>query len=294
MNPKIFHTPVMLEESLQGLAIQPTGTYIDATFGQGGHSLALLQRLGPQGQLLGFDRDPTAASIAKANLAHENRFSFEPSPFSSLLVAIEKRQWQGKVNGILFDLGVNSEQLGDPDRGFSFNLDGPLDMRMDPKHGEPVFEWLSRVKEEELAWVLKEYGEERYAYRIARGVVAARQKSPILRTKELVSIICAAKPVHERHKHPATRCFQALRIWINQELEELKQGLVQSLQVLAPGGRLVVISFHSLEDRIVKHFIRDAKIAGYVKIVAKLKPSLEEVKQNIRARSALLRVAEKI
>ncbi|MBI4357375.1 MAG: 16S rRNA (cytosine(1402)-N(4))-methyltransferase RsmH [Gammaproteobacteria bacterium] len=291
----VIHQPVLVTQVLQGLSIQSAGFYVDATFGQGGHSRAILAALGRRGKVLAFDRDGQAEKIARILEAEDNRFHFERVAFSCLSAQVSMRGWQGKVNGILFDLGVSSGQLVCPDRGFSFNLEGPLDMRMDPTQGMPVSEWLRFAKEEELTFVFKEYGEERYARRIARAIVACRKHSPIQTTRDLVAVISKAKPFHERNKHPATRCFQALRIFINQEGEELTAGLNQSLEVLAPGGRLVVVSFHSLEDRCVKTFIREhsKKAVGELDALGKFRPSEEEVLHNRRARSALMRVAEK-
>jgi 16S rRNA (cytosine1402-N4)-methyltransferase len=302
----------MVAEALQQLAIKKDGIYLDCTFGRGGHSQGILNLLGEHGQLLAFDRDSDAinSDYAQAMLTDE-RFKLKHSCFSELETIAESANLAGKVDGILLDLGVSSPQLDNPERGFSFLRDGPLDMRMDSSNGVSAEQWLASVDEKDLVKVLFDYGEERFARRIARTIVEKRVQSPITTTRQLAELIEDAVPVREKHKHPATRTFQAIRIEINRELDELKAVLQQSVRVLRPGGRLVVISFHSLEDRIVKRFIRDesgakynpgklpikeADIAkGILKRVGKaMKAGKQEVSQNPRARSAIMRVAERV
>ncbi|MGZ8191136.1 MAG: 16S rRNA (cytosine(1402)-N(4))-methyltransferase RsmH [Methylococcaceae bacterium] len=306
------HLPVMLAEALQQLAIKKDGIYLDGTFGRGGHSQGILNLLGASGRLLALDRDADAinSEFAQAMLKDE-RFTLKHSCFSELGNIVAGEQLTGKIDGILMDLGVSSPQLDNPERGFSFLRDGSLDMRMNSTTGLSAQEWLSNVEEHDLIKVLFDYGEERFARRIARAVIEKRLESPITTTGQLAKLIEEAIPIREKFKHPATRSFQAIRIEINQELDELKQGLQQSIQVLKPGGRLVVISFHSLEDRIVKRFIRDESGARYnpgklpikeaditkglLKKVGKaLKAGKLEISQNTRARSAIMRVAERI
>ena len=304
------HQPVLLLEVLTALNIHPQGIYVDCTFGRGGHSQAILNRLGNQGKVLAFDQDPEAIPTAQALSKIDNRFMLIHTQFTKLKQEIITHNWLGKVNGILLDLGVSSPQLDVPTRGFSFMHDGPLDMRMDPDKGNSIGVWLSQATTQQVAHVLKEYGEERYAWRIAKAIIAARQQSPLTSTIQLANIVAAAHPHWEKSKHPATRTFQALRIFINHELEELQQLLPQTLEVLAPQGRLVVISFHSLEDRIVKRFIRkqakdDPFPPNIPLTVTTLRPpplrlvgkaifaSAKEIIANPRSRSAVLRVAEK-
>ncbi len=306
------HLPVMYAEALQQLAIKKDGVYLDCTFGRGGHSQGILGLLGQHGQLLAFDRDADAinSDYALAMLADE-RFTLKYSCFSELENIVNSTNLTGKVDGILLDLGVSSPQLDNPERGFSFLRDGPLDMRMDGNAGVSAQQWLASVDEKDLVKVLFEYGEERFARRIARAIVEKRALSPITTTKQLANLIEDAVSVREKHKHPATRTFQAIRIEINKELDELTTALEQAARVLAPGGRLVVISFHSLEDRIVKRFIRNESGAKYnpgkfpvkevdiakgiLKKVGKaLKAGQQEISQNPRARSAIMRVAERV
>jgi 16S rRNA (cytosine1402-N4)-methyltransferase len=308
----VEHLPVMFAEALQQLAIKKDGIYIDCTFGRGGHSQGILNLLGPCGRLLAFDRDSDAinSDYAQAVLRDE-RFKLKHSCFSELESIVKSANLVGKVDGILLDLGVSSPQLDNPERGFSFLRDGPLDMRMDGNAGVSAAQWLASVDETDLVKVLFDYGEERFARRIARSIVEKRAESPITTTRQLAELIVDAVPVREKHKHPATRTFQAIRIEINRELDELKAVLQQSARVLRPGGRLVVISFHSLEDRIVKRFIRDESGAKYnpgklpireidiakgiLKRVGKaLKAGKQEISQNPRARSAIMRVAERV
>lgn len=308
----VEHLPVMFAEALQQLAIKENGVYLDCTFGRGGHSQGILNLLGPSGRLLAFDRDLDAISSDYAQaMLEDKRFKLKHTPFSELENIVVSEGLAGKVDGILMDLGVSSPQLDNPERGFSFLRDGPLDMRMDGNSGVTAEQWLAAVDEKELVKVLFEYGEERFARRIARAIVEKRAVSPITTTRELAKLIEDVVPGKEKHKHPATRSFQAIRIEINSELDELKAVLQQSAQILKPGGRLVVISFHSLEDRIVKRFIRAESGAKYnpgklpikeidiakgiLKITGKaLKAGAQEIAQNPRARSAVMRVAERV
>ncbi len=301
-----MHQPVLLAEALDALAIRPEGTYVDGTFGRGGHSMQMLQRLGAQGRLVALDRDPEAASSAAA--IRDPRFRFVRSNFARLEAALEEAG-AGRVNGMLFDLGVSSPQLDDPARGFSFRADGPLDMRMDPDCGPSAAEWLARAEQEEITEVIRDYGEERFAKQIAAAIVAARAREPILRTRQLADLVGQAVRTREPGKDPATRTFQALRIHVNRELEEVSLMLPQALARLAEGGRLAVISFHSLEDRIVKRFLQDASKARLprrlplraaelpqppLRIVGRaVRASDAETRRNPRARSAILRVAER-
>ncbi|WP_413735257.1 16S rRNA (cytosine(1402)-N(4))-methyltransferase RsmH [Sodalis sp. RH21] len=306
------HTTVLLDEAVNGLNLRPNGTYIDGTFGRGGHSRLILSQLGAEGRLLAIDRDPQAIEAARA--IDDPRFSIIHGPFSAMAEYMDERELNGRIDGILLDLGVSSPQLDDPERGFSFMRDGPLDMRMDTTRGLSAAEWLAKADADDIAWVLKTFGEERFAKRIAQAIVEKNQQAPMTRTHELAELIVNASPFREKHKHPATRSFQAIRIYINSELEELERALDGALGVLAPGGRLSVISFHSLEDRLVKRFIRDhsrgprvparmplteAQIAeqggkAQLKPVGKMQPSEDEVAENPRARSSVLRFAEKL
>lgn len=305
------HIPVLLAESIQGLAIQPDQLYIDATFGRGGHSRAILEQLGANGRLIALDRDPTAAQAAE-QLADDPRFEFIHTPFSALPHIIAERNLTGKVAGILFDLGVSSPQLDDAERGFSFMNDGPLDMRMNPEQDESAADWLAHASQDEMADVFRQYGEERYAGRIARVIVERRSEQPLTRTSQLAKLIQEVSPAREKNKHPATRVFQAVRIHVNRELEEATNALEAAVGALKPAGRLAVISFHSLEDRLTKHFmrkcsqreqlppglpLREDQIADNrtLKTLGKaIKPSAEEIKQNPRCRSSVLRVAERL
>ncbi|MDD5579103.1 MAG: 16S rRNA (cytosine(1402)-N(4))-methyltransferase RsmH [Methylobacter sp.] len=306
------HLPIMFAEALQQLAIKKNGVYVDCTFGRGGHSRGILSELNASGQLLAFDRDLDAINSEYAQLfLKDGRCILKQGCFSQLQSLVANEGLADKVDGILMDLGVSSPQLDNPERGFSFLRDGPLDMRMDVHAGISAEQWLATIDEKSLVKVLFEYGEERFARRIARAIVEIRSKSPLTTTKQLASLIEEVVPVREKHKHPATRTFQAIRIKINSELDELKDALQQSAGVLKPGGRLVVISFHSLEDRIVKRFIRDESGAKYnpgklpikevdigkgffKKIGKSLKAGKQEIIQNPRARSAIMRVTEKI
>lgn len=301
-----MHQPVLLDEVLLNLNVLPNGIYMDATFGRGGHAQAILHKLDHQGRLIALDRDPDARDASKV-YERDKRFSFYWDSFLNIKPIAQQTGVLGKVNGILIDLGVSSPQLMDPERGFSFMQDGPLDMRMDPTQGIPAAQWLNQADRDEITHVLHTYGEEPYAKRISNAIIEARKKQSITTTGQLVHVICKVRP-RSRHKHPATLAFQAIRIWINRELEQLKACLQASLDVLTVGGRLLVISFHSLEDRIVKQFIRQQSQTPYElaripnlqiqprlkKIGAAIKPSEQEIKKNPRARSAILRIAEKL
>ena len=306
MNP--LHQPVMPTEVLEGLAIKPAGRYLDATYGRGGHTRMILGRLSAAGRLLALDRDPAAAADAQRLAAADTRFDVQRQRFACLAQALATAGWE-RVDGILLDVGVSSPQLDEAERGFSFMRDGPLDMRMDPDSGESAAAWLNRAGEREIADVLWRYGEERRSRRIARAIVAARQQQAITRTAQLAALIAACLGRAEPGQHPATRSFQAIRIHINSELEELEQALHQAVAALAPGGRLVVISFHSLEDRLVKRVLRDyaRPPAGDRRLPPPPQPVLPlrlvggaqraaaaEVAANPRARSAVLRVAERV
>ena len=310
MEQLFSHITVMLHEAVDALAIKPDGIYVDGTFGRGGHSRLILSRLGEGGRLLAIDRDPLA--IAEAQTIKDPRFEIIPGAFSGLADYLAERGLTGKIDGLLLDLGVSSPQLDDAERGFSFQKDGPLDMRMDPTSGVSAAQWLAHAEAEDIAWVLKEFGEERFAKKIARAIVHDREQTPFTRTRQLAELIARLVPNKEKNKHPATRSFQAIRIYINSELEEVERALHGALQVLAPQGRLAVISFHSLEDRIVKQFIRrqekgpeiphglpltEAQLAvnRTLRSVGKaMKPSEEEIAANPRSRSSMLRVAQRL
>ncbi len=304
------HQPVLLAEVLDGLAIQPDGVYVDATFGRGGHAAAILDRLGAAGRLLAMDKDPEAVQSARMRFGSEPRFEIVQGAFTMLSELIAQRQQTGRVKGLLLDLGVSSPQLDDAARGFSFSEDGPLDMRMDPSAGISAAEWLAQADEREIRDVLRGLGEERFAGRIARAIVNTRKTAPLQTTLRLAGLIAESVPTREHNKHPATRSFLAIRLLINHELDDLRTVLEQVPDVLAPGGRLVVIGFHSLEDRIVKRFIRDEyrgeqpprefPLAG-MDHAPRMRPvgkaiyaGAEELRRNPRARSAVLRVAERL
>lgn len=305
------HQTVLYDEALQQLNIKPDGIYLDCTFGRGGHSSGILNLLNDSGRLLALDRDIDAINSSQAKqMLEDSRFSLHHASFAELTAVIEQHGYLSKVDGILMDLGVSSPQLDTAERGFSFLRDGPLDMRMDSENGLSAAEYLARVDEQELVRVLFEYGEERFARRIAKAVITQRQQQPLQTTLQLAKLIENSVPFRDKHKHPATRSFQAIRIEINQELEQIKTGLKQAADVLAPGGRLVVIAFHSLEDRIVKRFIRDqagpktnpGKLPikeqdieqGQLRKIGKsIRAQARELQQNPRARSAVMRVAEK-
>ena len=305
------HISVLLDECIEALAIKPDGIYIDATFGRGGHSAHILSSLGESGRLIAFDRDPQAIKAAE-RFADDKRFSIIHSPFGDMAEEIEALGLTGNIDGVLMDLGVSSPQLDDAERGFSFLRDGPLDMRMDTSRGQSAADWLASAEEQDITQVIKEFGEEKFGKRIAHAIVNTRKDTPITRTAQLAKIIDEAVPVKDKFKHPATRSFQGVRIFINGELDQLNQGLIGAVNVLNSGGRLAVISFHSLEDRVVKRFIRtlskgkdvphgmpimqhEIDADKVVKAVGKaIKPSANEVSDNKRARSSVLRVAEKL
>lgn len=304
-----MHQTVLLREAVEALVTATDGVYVDGTFGRGGHSREILSVLGEKGRLLAVDKDLQACAVAAEFKESEGRFDFEHTSFAQL--PHQLRRWGiGAVDGILLDLGVSSPQLDEAERGFSFSHDGPLDMRMDTTSGETATDWLATVKHGDLARVLREYGEERHAGRIASAILRERELSPITTTARLASVVAEANPSWEKHKHPATRSFQAIRIFINRELDDLKIFLEESVELLAPGGRLVIISFHSLEDRLVKRFmrtksrgvqpprgvpVRDVDIDRQLKILGKpVKAGAEELGGNPRARSAVMRVAERI
>jgi 16S rRNA (cytosine1402-N4)-methyltransferase len=303
------HESVLLHEAVDALVSSPAGLYVDGTFGRGGHSREILRRLGPEGRLLACDKDEEAERDALALASEDSRFSFYRGSFADIPKALAERGLPA-VDGILLDLGVSSPQLDQAERGFSFQQDGPLDMRMDRSRGESAAEWLSSASEQQIADVLRDYGEERFARRIAGAIVRARNEAPLTGTAQLASIVSEAHPRWEKHKHPATRAFQAIRIYINRELDDLSDLLAAALPVLAIGGRLVVISFHSLEDRIVKRYFRDmsrgpqlprdipvrASDAGQsMRLLGKaVRAGAGEVAGNPRARSAIMRCAERL
>ena len=303
------HSPVMTAEVVKALDPSEDSILVDATFGRGGHTRALLDRLGVKGRIYAMDRDPEACAIARDWAQGEQRLRVIHAPFSKLSDELLGAGIAGQVSGIVLDLGVSSPQLDDPGRGFSFMRDGPLDMRMDPSQGVPVQDWLADVSEEDLVDVLRRLGEERYARRIARAIVDARHEAPLTTTGELSSLVDACVPTREPGKHPATRTFQALRLFINQELAELDAVLPQAIEMLEPGGRLVIISFHSLEDRRVKRFFHDAAKAdpfppdlpiradeispAILRPAKPQRPSAGKVAGNPRARSAIMRWAQK-
>ncbi|MCU7833638.1 MAG: 16S rRNA (cytosine(1402)-N(4))-methyltransferase RsmH [gamma proteobacterium symbiont of Taylorina sp.] len=304
------HKPVLLKESLDALRIKPEGVYVDGTFGRGGHSHFILQQLNESGKLIAFDKDPQAISTAQEKYSNDPRFKIHHGSFAEMEVYLSRLGLCEKVDGILLDLGVSSPQLDDPRRGFSFQTSGPLDMRMNDQVGMSASQWINKAKEEDIASVLYEYGEERYSRRIAKAIIWARKEQPLNDTKQLAEIIKQAHPRWEKKKHPATRSFQGIRIFINNELDDLEQCLMQSYHCLAKGGNIAVISFHSLEDRKVKRFFRrmaegkqlppdlpviEADIDRKMKLVGKrIKAGKQELADNPRARSAVLRVAKKL
>ncbi len=304
------HKPVLLEEALAALSIRASGKYVDATFGRGGHTKSILAVLNSEGRVLAIDQDPEAIRSGQAAFGDDDRLRLWHGSFGELEKCVDELGWCGEVNGILLDLGVSSPQLDTPERGFSFSVDGPLDMRMNPAYGMDAASWISQAREQEIERVLRDYGEERFARRIAKAIVKARTQKPITRTRQLADIVAAAHPRWEPFKHPATRSFQAIRIFINQELSVLESVLPQCLRVLKTGGRLAVISFHSLEDRVVKNFMRQAargdeyppevpvtadQLHPQLRLVGKaVRPGEEECRYNPRARSAVMRVAEKL
>ena len=301
------HVPVMLAEAVEALAVKSNGIYLDGTFGRGGHAREVLRQLGPEGRLLLMDRDPTAIATARAEFGNDPRVVVRHGSFAALA---DWAETENGVDGVLLDLGVSSPQLDDPQRGFSFMADAPLDMRMDTSSGLSAAEWIASAAESEIAQVIKEYGEERFARRMASAVVRERAVQPITRTVQLAKILADAHPAWERGRHPATKAFQAIRIFINRELDDLAALLGQVIDLLQVGGRLVVISFHSLEDRQVKRFIRDQEQGIKLpknlpvrdvdrgvrlkKIGKAIKPESSEVDGNVRSRSAVMRVAERV
>lgn len=305
----MLHKPVLLREVLELLLTDAGGVYVDGTFGRGGHSRAMLARLSPDARLVGFDKDPLAVAEGRRLAAEDDRFMIVHGSFAELVAGLGSVGITGHITGVLLDLGVSSPQLDDPARGFSFMTDGPLDMRMDNAKGVSAAEWLNSADSSEIEQVIREYGEERFAGRIARAISAGRQKSPLTGTLELARIVESAVPVREKHKHPATRTFQAVRIWINRELQDLETGLQVAVDSLEKGGRLAVISFHSLEDRMVKHFfqrkVKGDPVPRHLPVMParqgiclrdigkKIRPGDDEVADNVRARSATLRVVEK-
>ncbi|MBN3816879.1 16S rRNA (cytosine(1402)-N(4))-methyltransferase RsmH [Paraburkholderia sp. Se-20369] len=311
MGNQLQHRTVLLDEAVDALVTRPDGTYVDGTFGRGGHSRAVLARLGPAGRLIAFDKDPRAIETAQG--IEDARFSIVHDSFASMRGALAARGVE-KVSGVLLDLGVSSPQVDDPQRGFSFRADGPLDMRMDPTRGESAAEWLARASVQELTEVIRDYGEERFAFQIAKALVARRAESdrlgPLVTTGELAQIVGHVVKTREKGKDPATRTFQAIRIHVNQELADLQVVLDAALSLLEQGGRLVVISFHSLEDRIVKRFMQAHASAPAVdrrlpiravdlpspplKVIGRKFPSDAEVAANPRARSAVMRIAERV
>jgi 16S rRNA (cytosine1402-N4)-methyltransferase len=304
------HTPVLAAEALAGLALEADGYYVDATFGRGGHTALILQALGREGRVLAIDRDPQAIAAGAERFADEMRLALVHASFSDLGALVPLHAEGRPCRGVLFDLGVSSPQLDDARRGFSFRADGPLDMRMDPTRGEPVSAWLARASVDEIREVIASFGEERFARRVARAIVEARRSAALVRTGQLAQVVAQAVRTREPGKHPATRTFQALRMFINDELGQLERGLMGALAALSPGGRLAVITFHSLEDRAVKRFMQRAsqpdpalarlpvlppRAAPVLRIIGrKTRPADAELKRNPRARSALLRVAEKL
>jgi 16S rRNA (cytosine1402-N4)-methyltransferase len=304
------HTAVLVEESLEALALEPGGYYVDATFGRGGHTTRILAALGGAGRVLAIDRDKEAIAAGHARFADEVRLTLEHAPFANLETLVSRHAHGRPCRGVLFDLGVSSPQLDSPERGFSFRADGPLDMRMDPSRGAPVSDWLARASLDEIREVIATLGEERFARRIAQLIVDTRREQPITRTTQLAALVSRAVRTREPGKHPATRTFQALRMFVNDELGQLAAGLAGASHVLAAGGRLVVISFHSLEDRVVKQFMQresrvdpalarlpvipDSAQPRFRIVGRKQRPSEAERTRNPRARSALLRVAERV
>lgn len=306
----VAHVPVLLDEALRGLALRPDGIYVDATYGRGGHSRAILAEIGPAGRVLALDRDPEAAADGRELGRADPRFSIQQQSFGTLRRFLDMQGVGGGVDGILFDLGVSSPQLDSPARGFSFQSEGPLDMRMDPSAGASAADWLNTAGEREIASVLRRYGEEPAAARIARAIVAHRAVQPLRTTTELADVVAGAAGRQRPGRHPATRAFQAIRIHVNREIDEIESGLAQARDALRPLGRLCVISFHSLEDRLAKRFMRDhsrvdPRLARLPVVPESARPSLRlvggavhagaaELARNPRARSAVLRVAEKL
>lgn len=304
------HLPVLMDEVLEALNIREEGVYFDGTFGRGGHSGAMLNRLGPGGKLLAMDKDEDAIECARQLFGNDNRFLIRQGSFAMMAEVVDNLGLTGQIDGVLFDLGVSSPQLDNADRGFSFMKDGPLDMRMDASQGQSAADWLATADEQQISIVIRDLGEERFHRRIAAAIVEHRETQDLQTTLQLARLIEKAVPRREKGKHPATRTFQAIRIYINHELDDLQEGLKQALTVLKVGGRLAVISFHSLEDRLVKRFFRHQaegerlpfdlpvqyeKTGAQMKLIGKaIRPTRSEIERNVRARSASLRVAEKI
>lgn len=304
------HQSVLLDESIQGLDIKPCGIYFDGTFGRGGHSKALLSHLNEQGRLFAIDKDLDAVAYAAEHFGQDKRFHMIHGSFANIRECALKEGVCGKVDGILLDLGISSPQIDNPERGFSFMHDGPLDMRMDATQALSAERFIREAELDEMVSIFRLYGEERFAGRIARAIIAAREQSPITTTLQLAEIVKEANPKWEKHKHPATRVFQAIRIHVNQELSDLTQCLNGCIEVLAPKGRMAVISFHSLEDRIVKQFMRDKEQGerlprevpvryeqtktNFKRVGKAIMPQQNEVTDNVRARSAVLRIGEKL
>jgi 16S rRNA (cytosine1402-N4)-methyltransferase len=304
------HVPVLLEEALAGLAVRADGIYVDATFGRGGHSRRILAALGPEGRLLSLDRDPEAVMSGRELARTDSRFSIQQESFGNLRQVLKTQDLIGAVDGVLFDLGVSSPQLDSPARGFSFQAGGQLDMRMDPASSPSAAEWLNSAEEREIVMVLRRYGEETAASRIAHAIVSSRGEQPLRTTTDLTDLIVQVCGRPRPGKHPATKTFQAIRIFINRELDQLEAGLLQAFEALRAGGRLCVISFHSLEDRITKRFLRDRsrvspELSHLPLVPPSARPTLrliggatraseQEIARNPRARSAVLRVAERL
>ena len=304
------HTTVLLHEAIDALVVDPNGFYVDGTFGRGGHCAELLSRLSSSGRVLAIDKDPQAIAAGHERFSEDSRLQLLHGTFADLHSMVSEMNMVGELSGVLLDLGVSSPQLDQAERGFSFMRDGPLDMRMDTSKGLSAAQWIASADEEEIARVIKTYGEERFARRMARAVVAERAKAPIVRTVQLAGVLAAAHPAWERGRHPATKAFQAIRIFINRELDDLEDLLGQVIDSLRVGGRLVVVSFHSLEDRRVKRFIRDQEQGiklpknlpirdidrgvRLVKVGKAIKPAASEVGGNVRSRSAVMRIAVRV
>ena len=304
------HTTVLLHEAVDALVVDPNGFYIDGTFGRGGHTAELLSKLSGQGSVVAIDKDPQAIAEGRARFSEDTRLQLVHGTFADLNEIVAQMGKTGELSGVLLDLGVSSPQIDQAERGFSFMRDGPLDMRMDTSKGLSAAEWIATAEEQEIARVIKEYGEERFARRMASAVITEREKTPITRTVQLAGILAAAHPAWERGRHPATKAFQAIRIFINRELDDLEALLAQIIDTLKVGGRLVVISFHSLEDRRVKRFIRDQEQGiklpknlpirdvdrgvRLIKVGKAVKPAVSEVDGNVRSRSAVMRTAERV
>lgn len=306
----VEHFTVLLSEAVDALVEDASGRYIDGTFGRGGHSSLILQRLSEQGQLLAIDKDEQAVAAANQRFGADSRFEIAQTSFADLAKLCEERNWQGKLSGVLLDLGVSSPQIDQAERGFSFMNDGPLDMRMDTSKGMSAAQWINETGETEMVRVFRDYGEERFAKRIARAIIARREEQPFERTLDFSKVVAEANPAWEKNKNPATRVFQAIRICVNNELGDLEQALDQALEMLAVGGHLVIISFHSLEDRIVKRFVKhhekgdvlprgvpitEDMLNKRLKHIGKAqKASADEIEENVRSRSAIMRVARKL